>query len=310
MREETCVFGSANPLVGIITHPEVDVGLPTVILLNAGLIHRIGPNRVYVRLARHLAGLGFQVLRFDLSGIGDSPVRTDNLSFEKGAVSDAQQAMDYLKQTQNAEQFILMGHCAGAIHSFRVARHDDRVAGAVIINPQSVEQGWNEYDRKRKVANYYQNYYGKEALTDPNRWKKLFTGKADYGSIIKNVFQNILWNKISSLLFRFKSRAAASQPQPEVNPMVAEVLDDLRGLAHQDKPLLFVHSQESTGLERLKLLLDNELQELRDAPNFQMQIIPQADHTFTLRTMQDSLITIIQQWTETKFANEFVTGTI
>lgn len=73
MREETCVFGSANPLVGIITHPEIDVGLPTVILLNAGLIHRIGPNRVYVRLARHLAGLGFQVLRFDLSGIGDSP---------------------------------------------------------------------------------------------------------------------------------------------------------------------------------------------------------------------------------------------
>lgn len=312
MREETCLFSSS--LIGILTHPddttEADGGLPAVILLNAGLIHHVGPNRVYTRLARHLSGLGFRVLRFDLSGIGDSAPRQDNLSFEQGAISDAKQAMDYLSRLHGARQFILMGHCAGAIHAFRAANHDSRVTAAVVINPQSMEQDWNDYDRKRKVANYYQNYYGKEALLDSSRWKKLLTGQADYVSILKNVFINILWNKISNRLFRARVKTAPQQPEVGINPMVAEVLDDLRDLAHKPTTLFFVHSQESTGLERLQVLLAGDLQVLRDAPNFQMQIIPQADHTFTLLSMQNSLIDVIQGWVQEKFVGQFVTETI
>jgi hypothetical protein len=42
------------------------------VLLNAGAVHRQGPFRLYVHLARRLAALGFSCVRFDQPGIGDS----------------------------------------------------------------------------------------------------------------------------------------------------------------------------------------------------------------------------------------------
>ena len=64
-----------KPLIAITTvapRRRAEAGQPWVVLLNAGIIHRIGPNRLYVQLARRLASRGHAVLRFDLAGIGDS----------------------------------------------------------------------------------------------------------------------------------------------------------------------------------------------------------------------------------------------
>ncbi|MCH8830022.1 MAG: DUF1549 domain-containing protein, partial [Planctomycetes bacterium] len=100
MKEEAVLFGKTGSLVGIVSDPsDSDSGknLPAVILLNSGLIHRVGPNRVYVKIARRLAAEGFVAFRFDFSSIGDSLVRYDNLSFEKSAVDEVQDAMDFLE---------------------------------------------------------------------------------------------------------------------------------------------------------------------------------------------------------------------
>jgi hypothetical protein len=72
MNEEAVLIGGS--LVGILSRPPagVDPAMPGVLLLNAGRIHRVGPNRLYVAIARRLAAMGFAVCRFDLSGIGDS----------------------------------------------------------------------------------------------------------------------------------------------------------------------------------------------------------------------------------------------
>jgi alpha/beta superfamily hydrolase len=68
------LFGRTRSLVGIITDPpeaERDPQRPAIVCLNAGIIHRVGPHRLYVKMARTLAAMGFVVLRFDFSGIGD-----------------------------------------------------------------------------------------------------------------------------------------------------------------------------------------------------------------------------------------------
>ena len=73
MKEHAIVFGREATSVGIVTEPaakHTSPSLPAVVILNSGVIHRVGPNRIYVALARDLAALGFPVLRFDLSGIG------------------------------------------------------------------------------------------------------------------------------------------------------------------------------------------------------------------------------------------------
>src|SRR6187431_235824 len=115
MKEEVVLLGLNQSLVAVITEPEQKPkpDLPAVVLFNAGLTHRIGPNRIYVKLARHLTDMGMVVLRFDLSGVGDSSVRTDTASVEAGVIDDARQVMDYLERTRGTKKFFLMGHCGG-----------------------------------------------------------------------------------------------------------------------------------------------------------------------------------------------------
>jgi len=139
MSEEVLLFGRTRALVGIITDPPHAARrkpLPAVILVNAGLVHRVGPNRLYVKLARSLAALGCVVLRFDLSGIGDSTVRDDHLPFDKSAVSETREAMDALSTARGVEYFLLSGLCSGALIALTTAYGDPRVVGVMPINAQ------------------------------------------------------------------------------------------------------------------------------------------------------------------------------
>ena len=136
--EEVVLFGSASTLVGIVTAPPIDAtdaARPGVILLNAGLLHRIGPNRLHVELARRLAAMGLVVLRFDFSGVGDSDVRGDDLPFWETTIQETREAMTFLGKSRGPQRFVLMGLCSGAVGSFRTARVDSRVAGAVLLDP-------------------------------------------------------------------------------------------------------------------------------------------------------------------------------
>ena len=72
MNERTLTFDRVSRMVGILTEPDADFdpGRPCFVLLNAGLVHRVGPGRTSVQLARRLADLGFASLRFDHTGKG------------------------------------------------------------------------------------------------------------------------------------------------------------------------------------------------------------------------------------------------
>jgi alpha-beta hydrolase superfamily lysophospholipase len=170
MKEEILLFGRKKSLVGIVTGPgEKRDSRPGIILLNAGLIHRVGPNRLYVAIARKLAALGFVVLRFDFSGAGDSRAREDHLPIEQSVVDEVQEAMKALNQVWGIEQFVLIGHCSGAGISFKVACEDPRVVGTILINPQGGDEEWEAYDRNRKQAQYYTNYYTQALFSNPQK---------------------------------------------------------------------------------------------------------------------------------------------
>jgi len=88
-----------------------------------------------VQLARAFAERGFSTLRFDFSGIGDSPVRRDDLAFEESAVLEIQEAMDSLSRSAGLKQFILIGLCSGADMAFKAAQVDARVVGLGLLDP-------------------------------------------------------------------------------------------------------------------------------------------------------------------------------
>src|SRR5262245_15533151 len=78
--EEPLQFGEGGRLLGILTLPGMRAAdertRPVFVFLSAGLLHRVGPYRLHVRLGRELAQMGFGSLRVDVAGIGDSSPRT------------------------------------------------------------------------------------------------------------------------------------------------------------------------------------------------------------------------------------------
>ena len=297
MSEKTVQFGAFKTLVGVISEPQAPAGRgPAVILSNAGLIHRIGPNRIYVKLARLLAQQGFIVLRFDLSGVGDSLPRPDLMPVEQFTIADVTQAMDYLAQAYGSQRFVLMGHCAGAYHSFRTAAQDARVAGVVMINPDGGEADWVDYDRKRKLARYYENYYGKKVLLDPQRWKRFFNGQISYRDVLKNILKNVLWNRISGLFFRIRQRLAAPKPAAAGPQQLFSIEAILAKLGELELTALLIYSENSTGLERVQTGMGKTLKQLRAAGKLTFAVIPGADHIFSPLASQARLFETIQAW--------------
>ncbi len=139
VEEEVLQLGEDDNLVGILSLPTTSIrpAPPAVILLNAGVLHRVGPHRLHVRLARQLAAQGFPSLRFDLSGIGDSRSVPTGLTFRDSSVSDTRAAMDRLGQRLGSHGFVIFGLCSGADNAMASAASDGRVTGLVLVDPHA-----------------------------------------------------------------------------------------------------------------------------------------------------------------------------
>jgi pimeloyl-ACP methyl ester carboxylesterase len=123
--------------IGIVTRPiggEQRDGT-AVLILNTGIIHRVGHNRMYVTLGRQLAEGGLTVLRFDLSGIGDSERRQGELTPLEAALADIRDAVDWLEKNSDTHRVVLVGICSGANLALLYGGRDERVVGVTIVDP-------------------------------------------------------------------------------------------------------------------------------------------------------------------------------
>ncbi|HTP49724.1 MAG TPA: alpha/beta fold hydrolase [Anaeromyxobacteraceae bacterium] len=137
MRERAFVFGAHANLFGVLAEPDPSdamAGSPAVLLANMGVNHHVGSNRLWVDLSRRLARMGFHVLRFDLSGLGDSLQRPGAHGDLERAVLDLREAMDFVSQKGGPQTFVVMGLCSGADSAHAVTVADPRVTGAVYID--------------------------------------------------------------------------------------------------------------------------------------------------------------------------------
>lgn len=134
MHEQAFRFGAARHLVGIVGLPPVIEHAVGVILLNAGMVYRVGPFRLHVDLSRRLNALGYPTLRFDLSTVGDSSASGKLLTRSEQVVADVGDAMELLKQQSGCQRFVLFGLCSGAQHAHSAANADPRVAGAFFLD--------------------------------------------------------------------------------------------------------------------------------------------------------------------------------
>ena len=112
--EHTIHIGSVG-LFGIMTEGATNADSPTIVLVNEGNTHHIGQARIWVDLARRLAMAGLRVLRFDLSGNGDSGTRQgqqEHVASAPEAIDDVLEAMRAVSP-EDPSDVVLIGFCSG-----------------------------------------------------------------------------------------------------------------------------------------------------------------------------------------------------
>lgn len=138
MKEYAVQFGERNHLVGNVTIP-LDRTRRTdgqgLILINAGIVHRIGPHRINVRLARHAANLGVPCIRFDLSGRGDSAPGQRQMDYRQQSVGDIRAALETLESIANTRRYSIFGICSGADDAYAAALAEPRIAALALFDP-------------------------------------------------------------------------------------------------------------------------------------------------------------------------------
>jgi len=114
---EQIVSLGAGELFGILAHTDFREGEVTAVLLNAGVIDHVGPARLWVQLSRQLAQAGLRVLRVDLSGLGDSPPRSDRQVDAAYPIDVFKDLDDISTVVPSPSDLIFMGLCSGGYHS-------------------------------------------------------------------------------------------------------------------------------------------------------------------------------------------------
>jgi Serine aminopeptidase, S33 len=138
LTEEPLQFGEGGRLFGILTLPGMPARrrqeLPVFVFLTAGLLHRVGPHRLHVRLARDLSRMGFSSLRVDLAGTGDSPPHP-GLTYPQSVAVDFGEISRALESRLGRLPLILAGLCSGAHNAVRLTPEQPRVVGMVLLDP-------------------------------------------------------------------------------------------------------------------------------------------------------------------------------
>lgn len=275
MKETAVTFASG--LVGVVTEPAAASNGIGAVFLNAGFTHHVGPQRLYVQLARALAALGYTALRFDYSGIGDSPARAGAQSFAARALAEAKEGMDLLAQTRGLERFAPLGICWGADNALRVATADPRVVGAVAVDFYAVMS-----------ARYFVRFYWRR-LANPRSWGNILRGRS------------AVWSRAAQLV-RGRSRAATrdveSATADDLLPVRApdDILADLDALIARGAHLLFAYATVGGSYDRYVRDFRKRMNELARTDRLRVAVFRDADHVFTSLASQRELISAVTGW--------------
>ena len=266
LSERLLRFGE-HQLFGIMTKSQMAPRRRTgVLLVNSGAVYRVGPNRLYVTLAREWAKFGYSVLRMDLSGLGDSPslgTANENHPYPEHATRDVAAGIAALRDA-GAERVVVAGLCSGAHTTFHAALELDDLDGAFLINP--VVFYWKPSDPLEVGA-----------------WPASVESRK-YTSTPRHRTRDLIRATIAAL----RRRLVSSAP-------VENVPHDLTQIAARGTDVLLLFSDGDRGHDFLTQNYTRELRQLSQLKNFRIQVLRDADHTFTALNARERATSILTE---------------
>ena len=293
VRETAIHFGPDQSLFGVLTEPAQlaasDPRSETVILmLNTGGIYRIGPARLYVKMARSWAARGYRTFRFDLTGIGDSRSTAggENINiYSRDSTVDVKAAIDCLI-ARGCKRVVVMGICSGSYVAFQTALVDPRVTGQILMNTRLLEcqdETW-----QGAMQSYYKStHFYRRALLRPDVYRRLFRGEINVAGIARR-FRAVFKARIKGSLAKLLQSSSASEG----------VLSKVKRLSERGTDTLMISAAEDDGRDYLDFHFGPLGSHLRGNPNFKMIVVEQTDHTFSSVDSQQVVIAAVHEHLE------------
>lgn len=275
--EQALLLGPRKSMVGVITPASTQSAVPDapfIVILNAGIIHRVGPNRMHVLLARTLASMGYGVLRVDLSGLGDSEARGDGLAPLDATMADIRDILDMLQTTRQVQRVVLMGLCSGADHSIIYAGTDERVVGVALMDPSIP-----------RTVGYYVHHYGYRIL-GIRAWVNFALGR------------HPVWHAMRRHLSPAPAHAQAEVRGPSLeDPKVRAFLQNAYGRALRNgTQILAVLTADRQRQHNHKRQLLDAFPQLSFGKLLRLEYFKDCDHTFTSVANRARLINVVVEW--------------
>ncbi len=297
-------------LFGIIHIPKKNIFATERIginLLNPGIKYRVAPNRLNIKIARNLCKLGFYVLRFDASGIGDSEGE-----FEDGIlvadiwedvqsgrlVGDTLAANDIFRKDYKLDQLFMIGNCGGAITSLLTTVKDEKVEGLCLIDvpinmrtatTSKAEKITGEGEKSRMLLSGYI-----QRIFKLNSWYRFFTFKTDY---------RVLWKVLNGRLKQIFSKKRKNYKEAEFSEQYCRshnlnpfFIESIRKFVKQKKPVLFILAGNDAGTEVFNKYIESICPTNIYGELVTTCCIRNANHVYTLIEWQELLIDKINNW--------------
>ena len=282
MHEQTLIFGSDKHLVGTVTLPaQAKPGHAgtMALLTNAGVIPRIGPHRLNVKLARRFAKLGIATLRFDLSGLGDSRRSSSQRSTVDQFTFDTRCAMDLAQAKFGAERFFAVGFCSGGDVAHVTALEDERLRAIVM---------WDSYVYPTHEAKLRGLLHRLRCNTP--------------GALVQKALKRLTGGG---------ARAASGAPdaQPTLGPTIFgrstmpprdQFGQRIRTLVDGGVELLFLYSGGEPLWYNYERQFGDMFGEYGFVERVRYEYLPRSDHTFIQPHAQATLIERVEAWLDTR----------
>jgi len=273
------------------TQGGAEVAAPVLMLVNSGAVHHVGPNRLYVRLARHFAALGFRVLRVDLSGLGDSQPHAGEPEvspYTSRGVRDIDHWMAFLRAQRPIGEAHLLGICSGGFQAFRSALEGLPFATVMSLNP--VNFYWKDgmqldvpiHEAHHEVVRLVAGY--RRSLLEPAKWRKLFAGEVDVKLAARVAVKRV------SARMRLQARGVARVLGVRLKNDLAS---DLFVATGRSTALEFMFSRGDPGRRILYEQAGSTVDRLRAARKLVVTEVPGADHTFSSEASRCALTAML-----------------
>lgn len=254
-------------LTGVLATPtggQADGARLCAVLLNAGAVRRIGPNRMWVEIARRWAALGVPTLRLDAACFGDSDgderryYQTAEF-YRDNSLAQIRTVLDALEEEGLPSNFLLAGLCSSAYWALRAGLADQRVGALVLVNLWSFV--WSE-----ELAAARDARRGR-ALLRSGSWLDLARIASSEGRIAR--FAKVALRRVVS---------AASRERDIAEVVAAETDLMLDQLSERNVETLLLLSGNEPLAE--DFLADGRLERMSRWPLLRYERIPIDDHIF------------------------------